>query len=625
MIEKMHEKSNGVVFKVIFALVSISFVLGGIGSGFMMHDTSAVKVNGEEISQQAFSQAKSREQNLRNTQEGEEFWDKLKNDPAYAQAFQDSVFNSLINDRLLRQYADTLKLGISDAQVKSQIVNNPNFHQNGKFDNGLYLQTLRNNGIGAEQYAAFVAEGMLMSQLQEGVINSEFTVPAQQDVLAKLLLQTRQISLATLSLADEAAKQQATEAEIQAFYEKNSRHFVNPEQLTVEYITFSPKALESKIQVDQTQIETYYETNKAKYVTAGESRLAHIQVATQADADAVLQALKNGEDFAKAAKEKSQDKGSANQGGDLGWAKSGTYPPAFEEAANRLQSGQFSDPVAIDGAFHIIKVLNRKDETVIPLESVKAQIADTIRNELLRTEFSTVSRAMAQKAMDENNTLEGVAQLAGIAVQRTEPFDLSHIPSVLNHEAVLKALNSDIRKNGQNSEAIELGNAEDQEVMFLRVSHYQPETVQPFEQAKQAVTDAVKQEKAAQQLQAAADEALKTLISGGQTTLTFGPSENLLFAQAQLQHPLLANTVFAMPKPDNGPTYQQLKQPNGDLVIVRLESIKDGDNAAFQPLLAQLAEADRVVLFSQMLNDLRSKAKIEINSDFAEQELNGNE
>ena len=49
MIEKWHEKSNGIAFKIIFALVSLSFVLAGVGTGFIGVNTSAVKVNGKEM------------------------------------------------------------------------------------------------------------------------------------------------------------------------------------------------------------------------------------------------------------------------------------------------------------------------------------------------------------------------------------------------------------------------------------------------------------------------------------------------------------------------------------------------------------------------------------------------
>ncbi|VEI44780.1 peptidyl-prolyl cis-trans isomerase D [Actinobacillus equuli] len=165
----MHERTNGPVFKIIFALVSLSFVITGIGTGLAGVDTSAAKVNGTAIEQQAFNAAKSRQQTMLNTQMGERFWDLLDT-PEYAAQFNQSILNGLIDDELLRQYAQNLKLGISAEQIKSEIVNSPTFQQDGKFNNQLYQQALRNNGLSADGYAAIVNEGMLFSQIQEGLL-----------------------------------------------------------------------------------------------------------------------------------------------------------------------------------------------------------------------------------------------------------------------------------------------------------------------------------------------------------------------------------------------------------------------------------------------------------------------
>lgn len=623
MIEKMHERSNGIVFKIIFALISLSFVLGGIGGGLMMNqDTSAVKINGDEISQHQFSQVKSREQNVRNEEEGKNFWDKLE-DPQYAEQFNQGVLNRLISDQLLRQYAKNLNLAISDRQIQVEIVNSPNFQQDGKFNNGLYQQTLRNNGLSPDAYAAIVSDGMLMSQLQEGIIQSDFSVPAQQDLLAKLLMQTRHIRLAVYPLADEIAKQTVSDSELSAFYEQHKQRFTTPEKFTVEYVVLAQKALADQIQVDDAQIQTYYETNKAKYVTAGETKFAHIQLATREEAEQVAQAVKNGEDFAKLAVEKSQDKGSAAQGGELGWAKAGTFPQAFDEAASVLNVGQVSGVVKVDNAFHLIKVLDRKAESVIPLEQLKEQFRDTIRQELIRTEYSSKAREMANKALENSHSLLEVAHVGGVELKTTASFDEKNIPSELNHEAVIRQLfNSDLRKSGQNSEAIELGTEREPYTMFVRISGHEPSSVQEFEQAKQSVSEALKFDKAQQVLQEKASLDLKALESGETNRVKFSELSEVTFAMAQLTTPEQAKAIFAMPKPaDNKPSYQLVKDDNGDLLIVALEKVVDGSAERFKPLAEQLSQADQVVLYSQLIQDLRDRAKIEVNEEFMQQQI----
>nr|WP_314740087.1 SurA N-terminal domain-containing protein [uncultured Haemophilus sp.] len=618
MIEKWHERTNSVGFKIIFSLVSLSFVLAGIGGGIVGANTSAVKVNGQEISQREFSDAKNRQQSILYNQMGAELWDQL-DDPKFANEFNQSVLNSLVNDALLRQYIDELKLGVSVDQIKSEIVHSPNFQQNGKFDNNLYQQTLRNAGLTADGYAQIVGQGILYSQMEDGVINSSFNVPAQEETLAKLLFQKRQVRLASYSLANEIQKQTASSEELQAFYDKHKAQLLAPEQFVVEYISLPAKELEKKVQITDEQIETYYDKNKAQYVTKGESQLAHIQVANETDAQAIEQQLKNGADFATLAKEKSLDKLSANKGGDLGWAKAGTFPADFEKAADALQVGQVSQPVKMGNEYHIIKVLDRKPETVLPLEKVKESIANTLRHELVGSEYSTVTRAMATSAYENAGSLDAVAKVGGVEVKTTPMFTRETLPAELNNDAITKVLfNGELAQSGQNSEAIEVGDENAPRTMFIRVKQYQPEREKTLDEAKPEVEAMVKREKAESALLAQADNQVKAL-NGDKNDVAFGGAQTLVYVQAQAEQPAFAKAVFSLAKPTDKPTYGVARNAQGDVLLVALDKVEDGTLAEFKPLQTQFAEANRTTLRADLINDLRERASIDVNEEFMQQ------
>lgn len=161
--------------------------------------------------------------------------------------------------------------------------------------------------------------------------------------------------------------------------------------------------VEAKV-TDET-IQEYYDQNGEKYGDPAQVHARHILVETEEEAQATLAELQNGGDFAQLAAERSQDPGSKDNGGDLGFFGRGQMVPAFEEAAFELQPGQLSGIVQSNFGFHIIEVLERKEGRIPPLAEVK----DQIRNELIDMELGTMVPQWLEEvrvAAAVTNTLE---------------------------------------------------------------------------------------------------------------------------------------------------------------------------------------------------------------------------
>lgn len=607
MIEKMHERTNSLAFKIIFALISVSFVLGGIGTvGLMNNSTAAAKVNGKEISQQMFNTAKSRQENLNGQRFGEAFWEELKN-PTFAENFYHGILNNLINDELQRQYIDTLKLGVSIDQVKAYIVNLPEFQENGKFSNTLYLQTLKNAAISADQYASLIAQDMVREQLQQGIIATEFSVPAQQEKLAKLFFQKRYVQTATYSIQEEIAKQTASEEELRNYFEANQKSFFHPEKMVVEYVTISPDMLKDRIEVTKEQIETYYNTNKAQLTAQGEVRVAHIQVADEAEAKQLAAELAKGGDFAELAKQKSQDSLSAGNGGELGWIKSGTYPVEFETAIANLDTGKISQPVKIDNAFHLIKVLERTN-----VEDLQPQIEQIIRNDLLLAEFSKITAEMENRAFENSSSLESVAQAANVKVNKTNAVNRDNLPELLKNEKITRVLFSkELRENGKNSEAIEIGDEFNPHRVFVRIAEIQPEQPKSFEEAKAEVETQLKYQKAQHALKLESEKAVQNLVSGNTQAVKFG-EEIAISVLEQAFEPVIAEKIFSSPKPTDKSLYYSVQSSNGDVVIIALNKVKDGSQEELPQFAKQMSTSNRLALEQTFIQNLRERASVEI-------------
>jgi peptidyl-prolyl cis-trans isomerase C len=122
---------------------------------------------------------------------------------------------------------------------------------------------------------------------------------------------------------------------------------------------------------DENLHKVYDEAAKAQPPET-EIHARHILVPTEAEAQAALKRVKDGEDFAKVAKEVSKDPGS--EGGDLGWFTKDRMVPEFAEAAFKLQDGQISDPVKSQFGWHIIQVEGHRQKSFPPFDEVKGQI-----------------------------------------------------------------------------------------------------------------------------------------------------------------------------------------------------------------------------------------------------------
>ena len=78
----------------------------------------------------------------------------------------------------------------------------------------------------------------------------------------------------------------------------------------------------------------------------------------------IYERLNEGEDFKQLARQYSEDPGSKMDGGDLGWSNPGDYDPAFEKTMNETQIGNMSKPIQSSFGWHIIEVLDRRNEDV---------------------------------------------------------------------------------------------------------------------------------------------------------------------------------------------------------------------------------------------------------------------
>ncbi len=168
-----------------------------------------------------------------------------------------------------------------------------------------------------------------------------------------------------------------------------------------------------KIAVTPAAVTDFYQKNQDKFQQGARVKASHILIAVpekadaaaklqaKAKAEAILKDLKAGKDFAAAAKESSQDPGSAPNGGDLGFFEPGQMVPPFEQAAFALKPGDMSELVESPFGFHIIKVAEKQAARVVPLEEAKPKIDQYLSAQNRQTQTQAFVSTLKAKAKIE--------------------------------------------------------------------------------------------------------------------------------------------------------------------------------------------------------------------------------
>ncbi|MCG9596713.1 peptidylprolyl isomerase [Vibrio sp. Isolate25] len=613
MMDRLREGVNSIAVKIILGLIILSFVFAGVGSYIVGgSNNSAAKVGNVEISRGEFEQAYQNERNRMQAQLGD-YFSNLLADPSYVESFRKSVLDRMINDLLLEQHAEALGLRVSDAQVRSMIVDMPQFQVDGKFDQEVYQASLRRAGFTPDSFAEYLRRDLVRNQLLTAVQASDFSLEGEVEAQSKLLAQTREIKKVTLSLTDFASKAELSDQEINDYYTQNADQYTRPEQVKVAYIELSAQQLKDAIQVSDEQAKQYYQEHLDKYSSEEQRRVSHILIEgdDKAKAQSVLDELNAGADFASLAEEKSDDFGSASEGGSLGWIERDVMDPAFEEAAFALKTvGDVTGLVKSDFGYHIIQLDEQKGSVAKPYEEVATEIKQELKDQQAIDQFYELQSELEKVAFEYPDSLDDAAEAINADIHTTDFISQADAPELLKTPAVMQAiLSPEVKEDGLNSEVLEVA---PEHVIVVRVEDTRDETVLPLEEVRDQVTASLAKIKGEQSAIELADNLVAELKKGNKDLMT---ENGLEFSDAEKidRSSPLADVVFSMKKPTEGEVeFAQAKDFNGDIVVVELTNVKSDVNAQYNEQIGtQLTQMNAQQDLSGLINILRKTIDIE--------------
>ncbi|EPN9504204.1 peptidylprolyl isomerase [Serratia marcescens] len=619
MMDNLRAAANHVVLKIILALIILSFVLTGVGNYLIGGSGDyAAKVNGQTIERAQLEQAFQSERSRMQQQLGDQF-SALAGNEGYMQQMRRQVLSQLIDNMLLDQYAKKLGLAVSDDQIKDAIRKAPYFQTNGQFDNAKYLDLIGRMGYTADNFAQSMRQQLVNQQVIQAFGDSGFVLPSESQAMAALVLQERDVRLATIDLKALQAKQSAGDDELKAYYDQNKNSFIAPEQVKVSYIPLDAASMQDKVKVSEEDINAYYDQHKSSYGQPERKNYSVIQLKTEAEANAALDELKKGADFATLAKEKSTDIISRRTGGELGWLEPETTADELKQA-NLTEKGQLSGVVKSSVGYLIVRLNDIEPEKVKPLSEVHDAIAKQVQQEKAVDAYYALQQKVSEAATSDNESLASAEEAAGVKAAQSDWFTRDNIPVALNFKPVVQAIfdGSLIGENGAPGSNSDVITVDGDRAFVVRVSGHKPEGIEPFDQVKDRVAELVKRNKALQAAKLQGEKLLVELKQGKgdeamkAAGLSFGAVQKMARAPEDSQ---LVESVFALPHPQDGkPVYGMSQDRQDNVVLIALDAVKPGTlpEDEMKTFVGKMEEGATGVSFDSLLASLRKEAEIKM-------------
>ncbi|NZA27531.1 peptidyl-prolyl cis-trans isomerase [Luteimonas sp. SJ-92] len=583
----------------------------------------------EEVSPEDFRSAFEQERQQSREQQGEAF------DPRAFESLETrrEVLERLIDQAVLRLAARDRGMAVGDAQVRREIEQIPAFQVDGRFDPQRYQLALQSQvpARSPQQFQELIRESLQQSLIPTHLAESAFVTPAQLDRLLVLLGERRDVSFVVLPAAEDTGE--VGDAEIQAWYQSHAEDFRAPETVTIEYVEVDGSTLQVDEEVDEQALRERYAQERSRFAQAEQRLASHILIEVPADADAEAQrqaeekaatiaAQASDGDFAALAREHSDDAGSSEAGGDLGWVEQGMMVDAFDQALFAMEPGQVSGPVRTEFGWHVLQLREVRSGEETPFEEVRDELAREMSEGGRERAYSELVGEVVDRAFRNPNSLEPAAAAGGLTVRNAGPFARGGGQGIAAHPAVQRAAFSEsLIEDETVSDPIEIGPAHS---VLIRVTGHTPERALPLEEVRDRVVEAIRADRAARRVQAEADAMVAEVSDGASLEAVAGRRE--LPVQdvpgvprgAPIPHPDAVTAYFAVETPEEGKTSPgKAVLDDGSVVVFAVASVTPGDPEEASEQERQMLQQQLALLAGNedaaaVLRALRERMKITV-------------
>jgi peptidyl-prolyl cis-trans isomerase D len=404
----------------ICAAMAITLIPGGLGSELTGTPGKGIiaKVSGEDITVEQVREAARTMAQQQAQQYGANASMLM---PFLMQQATQRAVEQLIDRQALLTEAQHMGLKASQQEVKDDL------------QHGRYASIFFPGGsfIGEAEYQGLLQQHNLTPAIFEENVGKEIVIGKLQALIAgsasvsdaairkEFEKQNTKVKFDYAVLKEDDIKKglHPTVEELKAYYDSHVKNYANsiPEKRKIKYIVVDTSKVQSAVLVTHDDLQAYYNQHRDQYRVPEQIKVSHIWIkmplpgpdgkiddkavaAAQARAEDLLKQLKGGAKFEDVAKKYSEDTGSANVGGSLGWIGKSQMGAEFEKAASSLPKGQISDVVKTLDGFHIIRVDDKQDAHVKTLDEVKAEIEPIVKQQKAQEAAQKQAENLLQQA-----------------------------------------------------------------------------------------------------------------------------------------------------------------------------------------------------------------------------------
>ena len=612
MLGAIRNKSKGWVAYLIVGLITIPFALFGIQDyASRSANNSIATVNGEDIDINIYYQELNSQQRNLQQQLGAAYTQEIDN------VLKQTLIDSLINEKLVENYADSLDIVTLDDEVRSVIEMNQAFLVDGVFSQDRYTQLLRLNSYSPAGYELAQSKALNREQIKINLNGSAFMSSAQTEQLNDLASQQRDVSYIAIQTENFEDEVSVTQSEISDYFNDNRSSFVEGRKVKVDFVELTLDAMEEPESPSAEDLQNLYDENEELYTNPERRRAQHILVENEDLANDLLGQIKGGADFAELAKANSEDTSSNEEGGDLGFFESGLMGAEFDEAAFAMNIGDVSDVVATDyGYFHIIKLTDIEPKTIQNFEEVESQLASLYVKNAKEKELFGLLEEFVNLSYEES--LDMVADQFNLEMQTSDYF--AEGSSDYDPKFVASAFSSAVIDEGENSEVMEINS---EKFVVLALSDLQSERERDLNEVETQIEATLKSSAAKEIIDDLAENIASALSNGDEQTASQLMNENNLewvsegWISRASELPFgVTSKSFTLAKPEEGRnTYSSESASRLTSLVIELAGVRAPEEETDTGIAALYLSQENNEMFSSLIKQLRENAEIKVFTD----------